>query len=56
MKLFPGMLGKYKERHDNLWPELHDLLKDNGVSEYSIFFDKETNTLFAFQKQAGQKE
>jgi L-rhamnose mutarotase len=55
MKLFPGMLENYKERHDNLWPELHDLLKDNGISEYSIFFDEETNILFAFQKQTGKK-
>jgi len=49
------MLENYKERHDNLWPELHDLLKDNGISEYSIFFDEETNILFAFQKQTGKK-
>jgi len=55
MKLLPGMRAQYKERHDNLWPELRKLLKDNGISEYSIFFDEETNNLFAFQKQAGQK-
>jgi L-rhamnose mutarotase len=53
MKLNPGMVEEYKKRHDNLWPELHKLLKDNGLSEYSIFFDEETNILFAFQKQAG---
>ena len=55
MKLNPGMLEEYKKRHDDLWPELHKLLKDSGLSEYSIFFDKETNILFAFQKQAGDK-
>ena len=55
MKLNPGMLEEYKKRHDDLWPELHKLLKDNGLSEYSIFFDEETNILFAFQKQAGDK-
>ena len=55
MKLNPGMLEEYKKRHDNLWPELLSLLKDNGLSEYSIFFDEETNILFAFQKQAGDQ-
>jgi L-rhamnose mutarotase len=55
MKLNPGMLEEYKKRHDDLWPELYKLLKDSGLSEYSIFFDEETNILFAFQKQAGDK-
>ena len=55
MKLNPGMIDEYKKRHDDLWPELHKLLKDSGLSEYSIFFDKETNILFAFQKQGGDQ-
>ena len=55
MKLNPGMLEEYQKRHDDIWPELHQLLKDSGLSEYSIFFDEETNILFAFQKQAGDK-
>ena len=29
------------------------LSKETGVSEYSIFWDKETNLLFAVQEQAG---
>ena len=53
MKVNPGVIEEYKKRHDALWPELHKLLKDAGLSEYSIFFDEETNILFAFQKQAG---
>ena len=55
MKLNPGMVVEYKKRHDGLWPELHRLLKENGISEYSIFFDEETNILFAFQKQSGEQ-
>jgi L-rhamnose mutarotase len=54
MKLNQGQKEAYKKRHDELWPELKKLLKDNGVSEYSIFLDEETNTLFAFQKVSGQ--
>jgi len=53
MKLKPGAIEEYKKRHDELWPDLHKLLKDAGLSEYSIFFDEETRILFAFQKQSG---
>ena len=55
MKVNPGVIEEYKKRHNELWPELHKLLKDAGISEYSIFFDEDTNYLFAFQKQAGEK-
>ena len=53
MYLNPGQKEEYKRRHDEIWPELKKLLKDAGISEYSIFIDEETNTLFAFQKQDG---
>lgn len=53
MKLNPGQKEAYTKRHNELWPELKKLLKDAGVSEYSIFIDEETNTLFAFQKVSG---
>ncbi len=55
MKLNPGLVEEYKKRHAGLWPELHKLLKDSGVSEYSIFYDEETNILFGFQKQHGEQ-
>ena len=46
MKLFPGFEAEYKKRHDEIWPELVQLLKQSGISEYSIFLDEETNSLF----------
>jgi len=46
MKLFPGFEKEYKKRHDEIWPELQQLLKQSGISEYSIFLDEETNSLF----------
>lgn len=55
MYLNEGQKEEYKRRHDELWPELHKLLKDAGVSEYSIFLDEDTNTLFAFQKVSGEE-
>ena len=51
--LKPGKKEEYKKRHDQIWPELITLLKQAGVSEYSIFFDEQTNALFAFQKVSG---
>lgn len=53
MHLNKGQKEEYKKRHTELWPELKKLLKDAGVSEYSIFLDEETSTLFAFQKVTG---
>ncbi|MBL4560577.1 MAG: L-rhamnose mutarotase [Labilibaculum sp.] len=50
MHLNQGQKEEYIKRHNEIWPELKNLLKDSGVSEYSIFLDEETNTLFAFQK------
>ena len=54
MHLNKGQKEEYKRRHDALWPELHQLLKEAGISEYSIFLDEETNILFAFQKVSGE--
>lgn len=50
MKLFEGFEAEYKQLHDNLWPELEDLLKATGIHDYSIFLDEETLTLFAYFK------
>ncbi|RAJ11684.1 L-rhamnose mutarotase [Arenibacter echinorum] len=50
MKLKSGFEAEYKKRHVEIWPELSDLLSKEGISEYSIFLDEETLTLFAFQK------
>lgn len=54
MTLKPGFVAEYKKRHEALWPELRELLSRQGVYDYSIFFDEETHTLFAVQKNDGQ--
>ena len=46
MKLHPGMRAEYKKRHDEIWPELVTLLREAGISDYSIHLDAETSTLF----------
>lgn len=50
MQLFPGFESEYKKRHDDLWPELKQLLNESGISDYSIFFDNTTNSLFGVMK------
>jgi L-rhamnose mutarotase len=55
MKLKPGAVAEYKKRHDEIWPELAAELREAGVSDYSIFLDEATLTLFAVQKLADEK-
>ena len=54
MKLFPGFKEEYKKRHSEIWPELVAMLKNEGIGNYSIFYDEETNILFAYQEQTGE--
>ncbi len=46
MRLNPGMAAEYAARHDAIWPELVTLLKEAGVSDYSIHLDEENDVLF----------
>ena len=46
MILCEGYAEEYKKRHDVIWPELKSLLKDHGISDYSIFLDEESHVLF----------
>lgn len=52
MKIKQGYEEEYKKRHDEIWPALVSLLKEAGISDYSIFLDEATGTLFAVQKLA----
>lgn len=55
MYLKPGYKEEYRRRHAAIWPDLAQLLKDNGVSDYTIFLDEDTHTLFAVQQQRGDQ-
>lgn len=48
MKLLKGYEAEYQRRHNEIWNELTDLLKQTGISAYSIFLDESTNYLFAY--------
>jgi L-rhamnose mutarotase len=46
MQLNPGKEEEYRRRHDEIWPELVQLLREAGVEDYSIHLDRETGILF----------
>ena len=52
MQLNRGQAVEYKRRHDEIWPELVTLLKNAGVSDYSIFLHEETSSLFAVLRRS----
>ncbi len=55
MKLLPGNTVEYRKRHDQIWPELVDALKDAGIKNYRIFLDTDSNTLFAVLDHEGEQ-
>lgn len=48
MKLYDGMKEEYARRHNALWQEMKDMIHEYGGSNYSIYLDEETNTLFGY--------
>ena len=52
MRLKPGFAAEYKRRHDEIWPELARELRAAGISDFSIFLDEDTHTLFAVRRVA----
>ena len=53
MKLKPGCEKEYEKRHAAIWPELVEMIHQQGVANYSIYWDKDTNLLFAYQECSG---
>jgi len=35
--VLPGMLEEYVRRHDNIWPEMKEVLKKAGIRNYTIW-------------------
>ena len=52
MQLKPGNVAEYIKRHDEIWPELSQVIRAAGITDYSIFLDEKTLTLFAVQKRS----
>ena len=37
LRLKPGALAEYRERHDNIWPELVAEIERNGIAQMTAF-------------------
>jgi L-rhamnose mutarotase len=48
MSVHPGREAEYEQRHSPIWPELEAVLREHGVTHYSIFLDPATNDLFGY--------
>ena len=48
MFLNPGMAEEYEKRHNALWPEMKEMIRQHGGHNYSIFVDRETNVLYGY--------
>ena len=46
MRLKPGNEAIYKKKHDEIWPEMLELMKRQGIRNYSIY--RYGLTLFAY--------
>ena len=48
MFLYPGMAREYARRHNELWPEMREMIHEYGGHHYSIYLDEETNMLYGY--------
>ncbi|AHF75843.1 L-rhamnose 1-epimerase [Sodalis praecaptivus] len=48
MQLNPEAHQEYERRHNPIWPELAQTLKQHGAHHYSIFLDEQRHLLFAY--------
>ncbi len=46
LEVRPGCEDEYKRRHDEIWPEMVEALREAGISNYSIF--RHGLTLFGY--------
>ena len=48
MSVNPDSHVEYEKRHSPIWADLAAVLKNHGVSNYSIYLDDETSQLFGY--------
>ena len=53
IKLKPESLQAYKDCHTKVWPAVLKNIKGCNISDYSIFLDEQSMTLFATMKYNG---
>lgn len=53
IRLKRSCLQQYKDCHAAAWPAVLDQIKDCNITDYSIFLDEQSMTLFASMKYTG---
>jgi L-rhamnose mutarotase len=48
MSVHAGSEDEYERRHNPIWPELEEVLREHGVHSYSIYLDPATGDLFGY--------
>ena len=48
MKVYAGQEAEYERRHNQLWPEMAEMIHEYGGKNYTISLDPETRTLFGY--------
>jgi L-rhamnose mutarotase len=56
MHVYPQFHDEYKKRHDEIWPELVEILKEHGARNYSIFLEPSSSLLFAYVEIRNEKD
>lgn len=56
MSVDPTAHEEYERRHRPIWDGLADILKQHGVSNYSIFLDPASSRLFGYAEIESEKQ
>lgn len=56
MKVYPEKTAEYIQRHNPIWEELKDMLKEQGVYNYSIFLDSDSHFLFGYAEMESEEK
>lgn len=48
MRVYHNCHEEYGRRHNLLWPEMKEMIHNYGGRNYTIFLDKDTDTLFGY--------
>lgn len=46
IKLVPEAYKRYRELHDNVWPQVLQRMYESNIRNFTIYYHKETSTLF----------
>lgn len=48
LQLVPAMMDEYVRRHEQVWPEMLEALRETGWTNYSLLLDRSDGTLFGY--------